>query len=515
MSESISLETVFAQLPEYIYWLDRNNKILGCNDLWAKKIGGCSRTEIIGKSIEEFYVSNDASKHCEIHETVIKKDIKQEVKEVFMDKNGEQFIFSAKKMPLYDGERKRVAGVLVVGTELEDDPMGFLKQIVEDIPVNIYWKNKEGVYIGCNERVAKDSGFDSPQEIIGKTDYDFISKESAEMVYYTDKEVMESGQEKCLEECVEVLARNREEAVVLSNKTPFKNSKGEIVGILGVSINITKYKKLEAQLRKDKQCVEERERLRIKNLAKMHKTVTGQEVVQQKSVEEHVQNMLYYFENIIAYMPGYVYWKDREGVFLGCNNNVASLVGLESRHDLIGKMYHELPRKKGLSILDRNDLAVMEKDSMKQVEESGRLHDGSIGTYLSTKVPLHDQPGNVIGILGISTDITERKKLEKKLREAKVREKLQRERVQSMQAVAASIAHELRTPLCTIIGGTSGAKDFLPELIDTYKIAKTSDLKIPVIQSRHIDLLVDTVANIEREARFANNVIDMLLIKIN
>ena len=65
------------------------------------------------------------------------------------------------------------------------------------------------------------------------------------------------------------------------------------------------------------------------------------------------------FENIIALTPGHVYWKDHNSIYLGCNDEMARVVGLKSRHDIVGKTDHDLPWKEKASVLINNDKEVI------------------------------------------------------------------------------------------------------------------------------------------------------------
>lgn len=95
-----------------------------------------------------------------------------------------------------------------------------LEDIIASVPGNVYWKNTEGVFLGCNNNVAHILGFDSPQDIIGKTNADFDLSDSklAELTDESDRQVINSGKELSLEEIG--LNTNREKAIYLSKKSP-------------------------------------------------------------------------------------------------------------------------------------------------------------------------------------------------------------------------------------------------------------------------------------------------------
>src|SRR6185312_10385114 len=101
------------------------------------------------------------------------------------------------------------------------------------------------------------------------------------------------------------------------------------------------------------------------------------------SLEENYQLL----DNIISLMPGHVYWKDKDGFFLGCNEEQARAAGLNSRQEIIGKTDFELPWKEQASILRSSDLKVMKTGKPVVFEEPSVLANGTKAIFLSKKVP--------------------------------------------------------------------------------------------------------------------------------
>ncbi len=119
-----------------------------------------------------------------------------------------------------------------------------LANIVANLPARIYWKNKSGVILGCNNESATSFGLEKAQKLIGKTIFDLVEKESAQRIYESDLRVMKTGETEVVEELVMIEGKKH---TFISHKSPFKNPEtDEVTGILGVSIDITKQKELEA-----------------------------------------------------------------------------------------------------------------------------------------------------------------------------------------------------------------------------------------------------------------------------
>lgn len=92
--------------------------------------------------------------------------------------------------------------------------------------------------------------------------------------------------------------------------------------------------------------------------------------------------------------------------------------------------------------------------------------------------------------------------------------RIERQKLKTMEILAASIAHELRTPLGSIANGITGVKKYFPLFLDTYRIAKNNNLEIPQIRSDHFEKLLTTLEDVESETEYANTIINMLLVKV-
>lgn len=152
--------------------------------------------------------------------------------------------------------------------------------------------------------------------------------------------------------------------------------------------------------------------------------------------------------NIISLMPGNVFWKDRQGRFLGCNNNVAQLLNL-SPQDFVGKTALDLFDDKITSAMNASDEKVYTTGNELSIEEVGINIHKQPAIYLTKKIPLLFKDGKPIEILGVSFDITERIQMENDLKIAKENAEASNHAKSQFLAV---INHELSTPLSCIIG---------------------------------------------------------------
>lgn len=119
---------------------------------------------------------------------------------------------------------------------------------------------------------------------------------------------------------------------------------------------------------------------------------------------------------IIANIPAFVFWKDRECRYLGCNPVFARSAGVGEPSEMVGKTDFDLVWKNEAERYRADDRQVMESgEPILAKEEPQTLKDGSQITLLTSKVPLRDTDGSVVGVLGIYLDITARREMERAL----------------------------------------------------------------------------------------------------
>lgn len=149
------------------------------------------------------------------------------------------YFFSFRPLMLYIGRFKDKEKELVA---LADN----YRSLAESLPFNIFMKDKNSVYLFCNKNYADDLGILSI-DVVGKTDLDFYPKEVAEKYRQDDQQVIKLDQIKKMEE---KYVKDGKTRWVNTIKIPYKNNKGEIVGVLGVSRDITESKVASEQLKK-------------------------------------------------------------------------------------------------------------------------------------------------------------------------------------------------------------------------------------------------------------------------
>src|SRR5262249_52715867 len=155
---------------------------------------------------------------------------------------------------------------------------------------------------------------------------------------------------------------------------------------------------------------------------------------------------------LIAHVPEYIYVKDTESRFLVANNWTARLMGAQTPAELTGKTDFDFyPHDLAARYRADEDAVIMRGEALVNKEEPTIDAAGNKKWLLTTKVPIRDNSGQLIGLVGIGRDITDRKQFEQTLQEKNL--ELENANM-AKDAFLASMSHELRTPLNAIIGFT-------------------------------------------------------------
>nr|MBS0021732.1 PAS domain S-box protein [Gammaproteobacteria bacterium] len=149
-----------------------------------------------------------------------------------------------------------------------------------------------------------------------------------------------------------------------------------------------------------------------------HAVATVRDISERKDADRQAQQREELLSQIIENIPHAVFWKDRQSVYLGCNRRFAAHAGLETPAAVVGKSDYELAWSTSQTEFYRSvDRAVMESGAARfNLEEPQHRADGSEAMLLTSKVALRDASGEVIGLLGVYADITERAEAEAALR---------------------------------------------------------------------------------------------------
>lgn len=176
------------------------------------------------------------------------------------------------------------------------------------------------------------------------------------------------------------------------------------------------------------------------------------------------------FQLVLDNIPQFIFWKDIESVYQGCNKNFARVAGVKKPENIIGKTDFDLAwKKEQAESFYEIDRLVMESDKPEyHIIESQQQADGKQAWLDENKIPLHNESAEVVGLLGTYEDITDRIEAENALKES---EQKYKEAYQNVNFYRDLFSHDINN----ILQGIQSANDVLKILIDT--TMKREDLK--------------------------------------
>ncbi len=205
-------------------------------------------------------------------------------------------------------------------------------------------------------------------------------------------------------------------------------------------------------------------------------------------------------KNIIHLMPGNLYWKNTKNIYLGCNNNMAKILNFKSPDEIIGLDTLQAAGEKLGEYITKNDNEVMASKKELHLEEPG--FDST--AYITLKAPLFNRQRKVTGLVGISLDITDRKRAEEKLKIAKRKAEVANK---AKSRFLAMMTHELRTPLTSILGFAN----FLER--EQLTLEKEKEYLKHIVQSG--SYLLSLINNLLDYSRLENNKLEITFFPLN
>ncbi len=292
-----------------------------------------------------------------------------------------------------------------------------LRRILDGIPDIAWLKDAESRFIWVNRPFADASGADV-EDIIGKDDTDIWPPELASRYRADDAEVIRSRQRKSVEE--PLVSANGEETWIETIKTPAFDNEGQLIGTIGIARDITERKRAQAAL----------------------------------------QTLNEDFTTLLNNTTDFIYLKDQNSRFRFCSQSLAELTGHGDWHEMIGKHDRDVFPPELADIYAEEETVIFGQGQpvLDKIAPYRDL-DGNVRWVNTNKWPIFNtDKSKVIGVFGISRDITQRKEAE--------------DANQELEAFNYSVAHDLRKPLTVINGYAQIIKtkcgDQMPPPCDEY-----------------------------------------------
>ncbi len=182
---------------------------------------------------------------------------------------------------------------------------------------------------------------------------------------------------------------------------------------------------------------------------------SAQDVTERHLADERLRNQLGFVQQMLEVIPNPIYIKDRDGRYIGFNRAWADFFGYDPQQWMGKTVLEVFPGPYGQNVHDL-DLKLMENPGKQAYESWMSDAHGNVHEILSNKATFDREDGTVGGLIGVVTDMTQRKSFEHQLLEAKA----SAERAARIKSeFLANMSHEIRTPMNAIIGMTQLALD--------------------------------------------------------
>lgn len=344
--------------------------------------------DIIGRRLRECLPGGEDNGIFAVLREVIMTGRRAEHNELWMlDGQGDDLCADVSALPVDEGTSRRNVLVIVqdiTGRKRTEEELRrseqMLKIVIDHFPGMVYWKDRNSVYLGVNRESAIIAGFSDPSGYIGRTDYDLPwASTEADAYRADDREVMESGEAK-----LHITERQRRVdgsvAWLDTSKVPLRDSQGNIIGVLGTSRDITAIKKAEEALR------ESEERFRV----------------------------------MADGTPGLLWVTDENGKRMFANKYYRDFFQLPPDHEVNEKWFLAIHPDDKAEYVEKMNEALIERKPFSAQARVKRA-DGKWRWLESNASPRFSPTGKFLGFVGISNDITERKRAEEAYRESEAR----------------------------------------------------------------------------------------------
>ncbi len=232
--------------------------------------------------------------------------------------------------------------------------------------------------------------------------------------------------------------------------------------------NALRRRELEKKEKKSHEQLENAVRDRTQDLEQtVRQLKESQEELESSKVT--LREQLFFLQVLLDAIPSPVFYKDTQGIYLGCNKGFEEFIGL-AKDKIVGKTVYEIAPKHLADTYHDADSKLFHNQGKQTYESMVTYADGSVHDVIFNKATYTDSHGNLAGLVGVILDVTERKRAEKELVEANSNLKktqariIQQEKMASIGQLAAGVAHEINNPTGFVSSNLKTLQDYQKDL---------------------------------------------------
>ena len=252
ITTGVVAEKILSTMADSLLLLDENGKIVTVNES-LERITGYQEDELQGKTLDLFFSEEQA--YQALFDQSQNKEVISNCEATLKTKNGDSVPVIITCSNITD-KTGMVGGIVCTIKDISElkhaeqelrEEKRLFNVLMGYIPDSIYFKDRDLRFIRVNRIKAEHCGR-SPEKMVGLTDFDILSKDTANQCLADDASVLKSGKP-VIGKIEKIVRLDKKECWVSVTKVPWHDHNGEIIGLVGISRDITQLKKAEEQLR--------------------------------------------------------------------------------------------------------------------------------------------------------------------------------------------------------------------------------------------------------------------------
>ena len=330
-----------------------------------------------------------------------------------------------------------------------------LRALLENVPDRIYFKDAQCRFTKISRALAGRFGLGDPAEAIGKTDFDFMAPDRAREFHEDEQRILRTG-EPLVNKIEKQILPGGKVAWSSTTKVALRDRDGKIVGLAGINRDFTEFRAQEEALQSTQAGLERRVAERLAEISQRNAELASanaslqQQVLERERAEGALAQERRLLRTVIDNLPDCIYAKDAAGYKTLANPADLRNLRCKTEAEALGKTdFDFFPRESAEKFVADDQVVLTTGKPVLDREEFFCHEEGRKVWMRTSKLPLRDDKGNIVGLVGIGRDTTALKAAEQKL-EAAHRELVQASHQAGMAEVAIGVLHNVGNVLNSV-----------------------------------------------------------------